>query len=61
MSASQINSHLRWFLHDTVTRPEEDVDGTLVVGAVIGSSHSEICKLNIINAVNSIRLVLLIM
>ena len=49
MSASQINSHLRWFLHDAVPRPEEDIDGTLAVGAVIGSSHSKVCKLNIIS------------
>ena len=49
-STSQINSHLRWFLHDAVPRPEEDIDGSLVVGAVIGSSHSKVCKLNIISS-----------
>ena len=54
MSASQINSHLRWFLHDAVARPEEDIDGTLVVGTVVRSSNSKIWELNII----SLRLVL---
>ena len=46
---SEINSHLRWFLHDAVARPEEDIDGTLVVGTVVRSSNSKIWELNIIS------------
>ena len=54
---SEINSHLRWFLHDAVARPEENIDGTLVVWSVIGSSNSEICELNIVSTFSP-RLVL---
>ena len=55
ISASKINSHLRGFLHDTIARPKEDVDGTLVVGTIIGSSHSKICELNIISSCHSLH------
>lgn len=50
VTVSNINSYLWRFLHDSITRSEENIDGALVVWTIIWSSDSKVWEVNIISS-----------